>query len=70
MSKIPQSHNIDNYYGPYPTEAEAIEAVVNNFGECRGTLWLKNGEYWSSEERWNTLPEGARAVDMLDVFQD
>ena len=75
MASIPQSHRFENYWGPFNTEEEAIAAVVSNCGECRGVLWFKNGEYWSSEGKdcfsdalWTDLPEGASVVDMLDVF--
>jgi hypothetical protein len=77
MASIPQSHSINNYWGPFKTETEAVAAVVTNCGECRGVIWLKNGDYWSSEGKdcfsdvlWTNLPAGARVVDMLDVYQD
>jgi hypothetical protein len=76
MARIPQSHRYENYWGPFKTEAEAIEQVVWTCGECRGVLWLKNGEYWSNDgidsdtgKTWTMLPEGARVVDMLEVVE-
>jgi hypothetical protein len=76
MTSIPQSHRIDNYWGPFTTEAEAIETVVWNCGECRGVIWFKGGEYWSNDgidsdtgKPWAALPESAFVVDMLEVVE-
>ena len=72
------SNDINNYWGPFTTKAEAIETVVFYCGEGIGVIWEKDGEFWSNDgtdgntgKPWITLPEGARFMEMreADVMQ-
>jgi hypothetical protein len=67
------SNDVNDYWGPFPNSEEAIDAVHFICGECVGVLWFNNGSYWANDgidpdtgNLWETIPEGAEWVDIIE----